>query len=34
VEETQYLRRVHFEQPIVVKMDGKKKIGVVLKSEK
>jgi CheY-like chemotaxis protein len=34
VEETQYLRRVHFDQPIVVKMDGKKKIGVVLKSEK
>jgi hypothetical protein len=31
VEETQYLRRVHFEQPIVVKMDGKKKIGVVMR---
>ena len=31
VEETQFLRRVHFKKPIVVKMDGRKKIGVVLK---
>jgi CheY-like chemotaxis protein len=30
-EETQYLRRIHFSQPLTVKMDGKKKIGVVLK---
>lgn len=34
VEETQYLRHVHFEEPIVIKMDGKKKIGVVLKPAK
>ncbi len=31
VEETEYLRHVSFESPIVVKMDGKKKLGVVLK---
>ncbi len=31
VEETQFLRHVRFEKPIVVKMDGKKKIGVVMK---
>lgn len=30
VEETQFLRHVHFEKPIVIKMDGKKKIGVVM----
>ena len=30
VEETQFLRHVHFERPIVIKMDGKKKIGVVM----
>lgn len=29
VEETDYLRWVHFEQPFTVKMDGKKKVGVV-----
>ena len=29
VEETTYLRHIHFEKPLVVKMDGKKKIGVV-----
>lgn len=34
VEETKYLRHVHFEQPIVVKMDGKKKVGVVMMPEK
>ena len=33
VEETKFLRHVRFESPIVVKMDGKKKIGVVLKPE-
>lgn len=31
VEETKFLRHVQFEKPIVVKMDGKKKIGVVMK---
>ncbi len=31
VEETQFLRHVRFDKPIVVKMDGKKKIGVVMK---
>lgn len=30
VEETAHLRHIHFDQPIVVKMDGRKKIGVVL----
>lgn len=29
VEETKFLRWVHFENPLTVKMDGKKKIGVV-----
>ncbi|MCD8030763.1 MAG: phosphoenolpyruvate synthase [Bacteroides sp.] len=31
VEETEFLRHVSFESPLVVKMDGKKKSGVVLK---
>ena len=30
VEETPHLRHVRFEHPIVVKMDGKKKLGVVM----
>ena len=30
VEETTFLRQVHFEHPIIVKMDGKKKVGVVM----
>lgn len=30
VEETQYLRHVRFDRPLVIKMDGKKKLGVVL----
>ena len=30
-EETTYLRHVHFRRPVVVKMDGKRKIGIVLK---
>ena len=30
VEETTFLRHIHFDNPIVVKMDGKKKVGVVL----
>ena len=34
VFETEYLRYIHFERPIVVKMDGKKKLGVVLMPEK
>ena len=33
VEETAFLRLVHFEKPIVIKMDGKKSIGVVMKPE-
>ncbi|MCD7931726.1 MAG: phosphoenolpyruvate synthase [Tannerellaceae bacterium] len=31
VQETAYLRHVRFEKPIVIKMDGKKSLGVVLK---
>ena len=31
VEETEYLRHVHFDAPITFKMDGKKSLGVVLK---
>ena len=30
VEETKYLRHVCFEKPMMVKMDGKKKLGVVM----
>ena len=33
VEETTFLRHVRFEKPLVVKMDGKKKLGVVLMPE-
>ena len=33
VEETTFLRHIHFEKPLVVKMDGKKKLGVVLMPE-
>ena len=29
VEETQYLRWVRFKSPLIVKMDGKKKLGIV-----
>ena len=29
VEETKFLRWVHFDKPLTVKMNGKKKIGVV-----
>lgn len=32
-EETEFLRHVHFDQPIVIKMDGKRSLGVVLKPE-
>jgi len=31
VQETQFLRHVRFEKPIVIKIDGKKNLGVVLK---
>ncbi len=31
VKETEYLRHVHFDEPIVIKMDGKKSLGVVMK---
>ncbi|MCC8186687.1 MAG: phosphoenolpyruvate synthase [Bacteroides sp.] len=31
VEETEFLRHVSFESPLIVKMDGKKKLGVVMK---
>ena len=34
VEETEYLRHVRFDKPAVIKMDGKKSLGVVLKPEK
>ncbi len=30
VRETDYLRHVHFDRPLVAKMDGKRKLGVVL----
>ena len=33
VEDTEYLRHIHFDKPIVIKMDGKKSLGVVLKPE-
>ena len=33
IEETNFLRHIHFEKPIKVKMDGKKKIGVVMMPE-
>ena len=31
VEETRFLRHVRFEHPLVIKMDGKRNLGVVLK---
>ena len=31
VEETEYLRHVRFDKPVVIKMDGKKSLGVMLK---
>ncbi|MDD2952036.1 MAG: PEP/pyruvate-binding domain-containing protein [Parabacteroides sp.] len=31
MEETEYLRHVHFDAPITIKMDGKRSLGVVLK---
>lgn len=32
--ETEFLRQVHFEQPVVIKINGKKRIGVVMKPGK
>ena len=34
VWESEYLRLVHFEKPLVVKMDGRKGLGVVMKPER
>lgn len=31
--ETKFLRHIHFEQPLIVKIDGKKNIGLVMKPE-
>ena len=33
VWESQYLRVIHFEQPLIVKMDGRKGLGVVMKPQ-
>ena len=33
IEETDFLRLIHFENPIIIKMDGKKSIGVVMKPD-
>jgi CheY-like chemotaxis protein len=33
VQETDYLRHVRFDKPIIVKMDGRKSLGVVMKPE-
>lgn len=33
VEETRFLRHVHFDKPLTVKMDGKQNLGVVMKPE-
>ncbi len=33
VQETKYIRHVRFEKPVIVKINGKKKLGVVLKPE-
>lgn len=33
VQETEYLRHVRFDRPVVIKMDGKRSLGVVLKPE-
>lgn len=31
IEETRFLRHIHFDKPLIVKMDGKRNLGVVLK---
>lgn len=33
VNETRFLRHIHFDKPLIVKMDGKRNLGVVLKPE-
>ncbi len=33
IEETKYLRHIHFDKPLIVKMDGKKNLGVVMMPE-
>ena len=33
IEETRFIRHVRFDKPLIVKMDGKKKLGVVMLSE-
>jgi len=32
--ETEFIRQVHFEQPMIIKINGKKRMGVVMKPEK
>ncbi|MDR2817053.1 MAG: phosphoenolpyruvate synthase [Proteiniphilum sp.] len=34
VHETEFIRQVHFNRPVVIKINGKKRIGVVMKPEK
>ncbi len=34
VHETKYIRHVHVSQPLVIKMDGKKNVGIVIKPDK
>ena len=31
VHETKFLRHVHFEKPLTIKIDGKKSLGLILK---
>jgi len=33
VAETKYIRHIHFDKPLIIKIDGKKNIGVVMKPE-
>jgi hypothetical protein len=33
IEETRFIRHVRFDKPLIVKMDGKKKLGVVMLPE-
>lgn len=34
VDETEFIRQVHFDRPIVIKINGKKRVGVVMKPRK
>ncbi len=34
IYETEFIRQVHFEQPMTIKINGKKRVGVVMKPEK